>query len=154
MDAEDAAAAATGAADVSSEEVAAAEQTRRPEDRLVGKVAPEVVLRWVRAAGLQSLPLAALAILVTEAFSVGSSWWLTRWGASAAKNSLRYLAGYVALALVTPALIVLRSITTLTIGLRAGGRLHDQLLAAVVRAPMAFFDVTPLGRRSTATPPG
>lgn len=62
-------------------------------------------------------------------------------------RSVPYLLGYVGFALASAILVVVRSITTLTIGLNAGRKLHNNLLSAVVRAPMAFFDVTPLGRQ-------
>ena len=126
---------------------AVADEVGAPEERIVGRVAPEVFRGWLTAAGgVRAVPLAALAVLVAETFSVGSSWWLTRWGAAGtAASSLPYLAGYVALALCSAVLLVVRSVTTLSIGLAAGRRLHDGLLGAVVRAPMAVFDVTPPG---------
>jgi len=128
-------------------DLTASNQIGSPEERQVGQVAPEVVRRWFAAAGgLRTISLAALTIVITESFSVGSSWWLTRWGAKEAANSVPYLMGYVAFALASAVLVVVRSVTTLTIGLHAGRRLHDKLLSAVVRSPMSFFDVTPVGR--------
>ena len=117
------------------------------DERQVGRVSGAVLRAWLDAAGgARILPLLLLPTLLTEAASVGSSWWMTRW-ASAAEGAARfYLSGYVAISLSSALLVTLRSRTVLRVGLAAGSRLHDGLLATLMRAPQRFFDVTPSGR--------
>ena len=57
-----------------------------------------------------------------------------------------YLGGYLGFAVAYVVLVCLRSITNLTSGWRASKRVHHNSLAALVRAPVSFFDTTPIGR--------
>lgn len=121
------------------------------EERRVGRVASSVLLAWLEAAGgLRVAPAILAPLISSELLTVGASWWLTQWAAAptgiSVDQNLAYLLGYMAWALGAALLVVLRSRTILSLGLRAGSTMHDDLLRALLRAPIAFFDATPIGR--------
>ncbi|XP_071638106.1 multidrug resistance-associated protein 1 isoform X3 [Temnothorax longispinosus] len=91
---------------------------------------------------------------VFQSFSIGSSVWLSVWSND---NSVRndtldtakrdmYLGVYGALGFGQATFVVL-SQTALVIGcLRSSKLLHSELLFAMLRSPLGFFDTTPSGR--------
>jgi ABC-type multidrug transport system fused ATPase/permease subunit len=67
------------------------------------------------------------------------------WQVGLRRNAL-FLGGYAAWALLGALLVIVRSRTILSYGLRTGSVMHDELLHALIRAPLRFFDTTPIGR--------
>lgn len=129
--------------------------------RVVGTVKLRVFGAWLAAAGgLSALALALLPLIGAELILIGSSLWLTRWSSStvattaatataAATESARqlhHLCVFAGWAFAAAAAVVVRSRLILGLGLRAGRRLHDQMLERVVRAPVGFIETQPVGR--------
>ena len=139
--------------DVRSGEAAerAAAAASGEEERHVGRVSSHVLSAWLEAAGgAAAAPRMLIPLVGSELLTVGSSWWLTRWAASpgtlSVHRNLLFLLGYALWAMSAATLVVVRSRTILSLGLRAGSTMHDDLLRALLRAPLAFFDATPIGR--------
>ncbi len=58
----------------------------------------------------------------------------------------RFLLGLAILTLLNTAFTLARAFSFAFAGMAAARSLHEQLLAAVLAAPVAFFDAQPLGR--------
>eukprot|EP00884_Botryococcus_braunii_P000224 jgi/Botrbrau1/10201/Bobra.116_1s0017.1 len=130
------------------------------EDREVGSIGYGVYIAYIRMYGLFFAQLLLLLWASEQTTRVLTNWWLSRWtGAQAAYDlsvrlglptgaepKQRYLGGYLGLSLAFVALVALRSTTNLTSALRASRHMHHRSLHHVVRAPVSFFDTTPIGR--------
>jgi ABC-type multidrug transport system fused ATPase/permease subunit len=120
------------------------------EEELIeqGRVSAAVLGAWLQAAGggARVVPLMLVPMILVEVLQLGSSWWLTQWASAPAERNRFYLAGYAGWALAAALLTVVRHMIVLSVGLSAGSGMHDQLLISLLRAPVAFFDVTPIGR--------
>eukprot|EP01118_Nematostelium_gracile_P016057 TRINITY_DN656_c0_g1_i1.p1 TRINITY_DN656_c0_g1~~TRINITY_DN656_c0_g1_i1.p1 ORF type:complete len:1510 (-),score=442.59 TRINITY_DN656_c0_g1_i1:26-4555(-) len=96
---------------------------------------------------------AALFLLIIGLYLIGtaaaivSSWWLAQWSSQAYDYSIGVFIGvYIAL-LVCQALFNFLAILGMAFFSRnASFQLHDNVISRIVRAPTAFFDITPLGR--------
>lgn len=118
------------------------------EDREIGHVSKEVYLVWLRAAGGVCVGgVLVLLFMLCEMASVGSSIWLAFWSEHHAEFSSSFFLGvYSLLCLAIAALMAAREIFTRLSAWNAGQSLFREFLAAVLLAPMAFYDTTPLGR--------
>jgi ATP-binding cassette subfamily C (CFTR/MRP) protein 1 len=79
--------------------------------------------------------------------TVSSSWWLSYW--SEHRNTGTpwfYLGIYVLINIVVVALTMGKELIIRISGWKASQTLFRELLAAVMYAPMSFFDTTPMGR--------
>lgn len=117
-----------------------------------GKVAWSVYMEYAKACGWNRVVLFWGMIIVSTAFSVGSNVWLKYWAESNSDNGYNkgvvfFIVIYAILGSISSSLQVLQALVAYTyLNLRAARLLHDKMLAAVVRAPMSFFETTPLGR--------
>jgi ABC-type multidrug transport system fused ATPase/permease subunit len=87
--------------------------------------------------------------ILAQAASISSNLWLANWsnqGAEAAKNVVFYLYIYAALSLSAPMFVIVRSFLVALCGLGAAKKFHEQMLHSAMRAPVSFFDTTPIGR--------
>jgi ATP-binding cassette subfamily C (CFTR/MRP) protein 1 len=136
------------------ESVKAQQQTTKPaklmkdEARMTGHVDIRVYWTWAKAAGGILAPLGILlGFSFTEGINVLSNWWLTYWSNHATpETQAKFLAIYALINFGSALANFLRMIFLLMIGLRAAKVLFSDLLLAVLRAPMSFFDTTPVGR--------
>jgi ABC-type multidrug transport system fused ATPase/permease subunit len=117
------------------------------EERNTGVVGFAVYRRYFKefAPGLVTAFLLVLFIL-KEVLHVGTDSWLAYWSSASGFEVWAFLGGYAALGLLTCAATFWRSLAISLSGLRAGTSFHNGLLAAVMRAPMSFFEGTPVGR--------
>ena len=105
--------------------------------------------------------MAAFSVLCCAVFGRGSdvagAFWLSTWAEQGFKNtenglvmsdqeSRFYLGIYSAFALCGLFGITLQGICFANLRLRASRKLHKDLTDSILRAPIAFFDVTPIGR--------
>ena len=117
-----------------------------------GTVSRSVYLMYARAAG--GIPVAVFLLLsygATEGINVLSKWWLTHWSQSGGSggegtSQMTYLAIYALINLTYVLASFGRLILIVVCGLRASDVVFVRMLESVLKAPMAFFDTTPVGR--------
>ena len=109
-----------------------------------------VYVFYAQAVGMFTASMVLLFALLTQVFSVGTNFWLAEWSddPNSAIPKIRdtYLGVYGALGAATALTIVANSLLTALGGLNASSKLHNNMLANVLRAPMSFFDTNPKGR--------
>lgn len=121
------------------------------EEKKEGAVALAVYLRYFRAAGWVWLTLSVVvfAYAVSQFAQLVSQWWLTLWSSDTgySEHPVHFYQGIYALIGVGAAISGgIRVLVMNGMGVRASRRLHAQLLRAVLRAPLTWYDTTPLGR--------
>ena len=84
-------------------------------------------------------------VLCRMATSGWLAWWCSEEGAIS-RNLGAFVGGYLLWVIATLFVSVGRDCTFAYAELRAASVLHNAMLAAVMHAPMSFFDTTPLGR--------
>lgn len=118
------------------------------EEREEGSVSWRVYWEYIVALGgivLVSLILAAY--ISDQGSSIMSNWWLSYWSDNESKNSVWFYLGiYAAIGGGNTLFVLIRSILFAYGGLNSAKSLHEKLLHRILRAPMAFFDTTPVGR--------
>ena len=85
---------------------------------------------------------------------VGQNWWLSIWSNTTTRleqqgqhlDSRKYMAIYFSLGLLSLVVQGCRALLLVLGSFNASRRLHANLLAKVMRLPMAFFDSQPTGR--------
>lgn len=61
-------------------------------------------------------------------------------------SSLRLITVYLVIGFTSTVFLLVRSLSTVALGMRSSRSLFSQLLSSLFRAPMSFYDSTPLGR--------
>ncbi|ETV69926.1 hypothetical protein H257_14523 [Aphanomyces astaci] len=119
------------------------------EDRSTGDVPWGMYKVWIDACGGVGVGLAVgLLYLVTSCVNLLASLWLSIWGErnSATSSQYYYLYMYIGLNGVGIGLLFVQTLALFLAGLRGSSTMFNQLLTQVLRAPLSFFDTTPLGR--------
>lgn len=122
-----------------------------------GKVLWDIYKKYIRALG--TCTTAALVGMYALAYTanVGTNYWLKTWsdcssGADPAEGICKtadlalFIGVYGALGCGYSLLVFCAAIALAFGGIAASARFHRQMLAQIVRAPMSFFDTTPIGR--------
>ncbi|KAK7866925.1 hypothetical protein R5R35_001662 [Gryllus longicercus] len=119
-----------------------------------GSVKWGVYSHYLKSIGLVLAVSTLLFNVLFQAFSIGSNMWLSRWstdlpddgtGQEASKRDM-YLGVYGALGVGQAVSVVLASVMTFVGGLKAARVIHLELLKNMMKTPLGFFDVTPVGR--------
>jgi len=124
------------------------------EHRTRGVVKAETRLAYLAATGG---PLMALLVVVAQVAYQGAtvvtSWWLGFWAAHDGERFIGLtlnkdvgLIFYVSISIAAVLLSVLSYAVCSLLGQNAARALHNRMLDGLLKAPMAFFDRTPLGR--------
>ncbi|KAG0303235.1 Canalicular multispecific organic anion transporter 1, partial [Dissophora globulifera] len=121
-----------------------------------GKVGWQIVLSYARAASYRNALLCIVLFALAQACHIGTNFWLRYWISDSEarerdgqepRPASHYLIGYAWLVVLYMCLDVVVHYTAQVIcGIRASRIIYDQLLTRVLRLPMSFFDVTPMGR--------
>lgn len=126
------------------------ENTR--EHREQGKVKWDIYLEYAKACNPRYVCLFIVFIILSMFLSVMGNVWLKRWSETNTRynsnpHAMRYLAIYFALG-VGSAFSTLTQTIILWIFCTIHGStyLHNLMTASVLRAPMSFFETTPIGR--------
>lgn len=156
-----------GASAAKSEKQPDASRVTEDEDRAIGAVKGSVYIDYVRALGgttrLQqafTIPLLILASVSASALPLLQKTWLAMssnlqaghgsekqgWLHSLASGTHSSILIYGAIGLLTLAGVLANRLFWLERGMAAGRDLHDLMLRSVLKAPLRFFDSTPIGR--------
>lgn len=117
-------------------------------NRETGKVSTKVYVAWAKAAGgVWVMALFVLGFAINEAVQFSPKWWLTYWSKhGTSTNQMHFLDIYALISAAAMVTTLLCSLTVITFSLRASKDMFSRLLKAVMKAPMSFFDTTPLGQ--------
>ncbi|EED16527.1 ABC multidrug transporter, putative [Talaromyces stipitatus ATCC 10500] len=141
---------------IDKEEVAPAKKAKcgrqttlmQQEDRATTTVGWDVWKAYMMASGHILFPIfVVLTIILTNASNIMTSFWLTYW--TSGKYNLttgQYIAGYASLAALQAIIMFVYSTVLSVAGTNASKNMLQKAVTRVLRAPMSFFDTTPLGR--------
>jgi ATP-binding cassette subfamily C (CFTR/MRP) protein 1 len=137
------------------------------EERDVGAVDWAVYRTYFAAVGTVLVILIVCGFVADQATKIGADWWLSHWSdavaaqqqqqqqeeqaggnatASSSSDTRFYLSVYVGWGLANAFFTLARSLTLAIGAIEAARYFHSRMLSRVLRAPMSFFDTTPLGR--------
>ncbi|CAK4317702.1 unnamed protein product [Aphanomyces euteiches] len=119
------------------------------EDRSTGDVPLSTYVVWIRACGGFSVAFLVIGLFVLgNVISLASTFWLSYWSENGtdARSQVYFLyvfCGLNALAIIS---YFVRSVALFMAGLAGSSKMFQALIVRILRAPMSFFDTTPLGR--------
>ncbi|KAF0689985.1 Aste57867_18629 [Aphanomyces stellatus] len=118
------------------------------EDRATGQVGWPIYLVWINACGGAVVAAGVFCVyLFAQGMTLSSTLWLSQWSAHPAPaDQSFYLLVFVGLNAAYVVSLFLRSVCIYIFGLRGAKTLFYRLIHSILRAPMTFFDTTPLGR--------
>ena len=118
------------------------------EDRAVKSVSWGVYAAYIRASGSIFFgPMVILLLIISQGANITTSLWLSWWTSDKFGFSTgQYIGVYAALGVVQAFMMFAFSVTLSILGTRSSRIMLKQAMTRVLRAPMRFFDTTPLGR--------
>ncbi|PLW46988.1 hypothetical protein PCANC_06527 [Puccinia coronata f. sp. avenae] len=124
-----------------------------PEHKEKGSVKYNVYKTYWRANGVANVAIALASTVVKQVFSLMTTLWLKHWSSNNQHPSGDpqlhlgyYLAVYGLLGFFTGLTAFVNGVTLFSVcAVRSARVLHDRMFAKVLRAPMSFFDITPIG---------
>ncbi|KAN0023381.1 hypothetical protein ACTFIU_011551 [Dictyostelium citrinum] len=130
------------------------------EEREEGAVAMWVYWKYITVGGGFLFLMAFIFFLMDTGTRTFVDWWLSHWQTESTKNALRealgqepqglsdtqYLGIYIGIGITSILISAGRNFLFFEYTVRASRAIHHQLFNALLRAPMSFFDTTPLGR--------
>ncbi|KAI1754416.1 P-loop containing nucleoside triphosphate hydrolase protein [Xylaria castorea] len=118
------------------------------EERAVASVPWSVYANYVRASGsIFNALFVFLVLIVAQGGNIATSLWLSYWtGNKFGYSQAVYIGVYAALGTGQAIFLFIFAILLTIFGTRASKALLHQAVVRTLRAPMSFFDTTPLGR--------
>lgn len=123
------------------------------EDREEGAVKGSLYWDYIKALGGEGrnqkiiIVTLILGVLGISVFPLFNQWWLSWFSAHPEKiTPIQGVLIYGVIALTSLLFNLSNQLFWLRRGIRAGIELHDKMLSAVLKAPVRFFDTTPVGR--------
>ena len=118
------------------------------EERAVRSVSWSVYGAYLKASGtLLNGPLAIFFLIISQCANIATSLWLSYWTADTFGFSTGiYIGIYAALGASQSLLMFIYTVSVAIGGTRASRVMLRDSMRRVLRAPMSFFDTTPLGR--------
>ncbi|KRZ36397.1 Multidrug resistance-associated protein 1, partial [Trichinella pseudospiralis] len=122
------------------------------EEAAVGNIKAKVYLDYIKAIGFFSTFAITMLYITSNGFSVGASFWLADWSYDANRYANETTSTDVRLGIyaslgILQGIFILLATTLLSYSMVLASRdIHESLLNNLLRSPMSFYDVTPLGR--------
>lgn len=128
-----------------------AQQFMTKEDQETGAVQFDVYWQYIRSLAGHRYPqlmifLLCAAIVIWSLAPVLQTYWLGMASARYSTNPIYVLQIFAVLSLMTMLTFIGGMYFWMVRSLKAGYDLHSQMLSAVLKSPISFFDTTPLGR--------
>lgn len=132
-------------------------QLIKDEEKGVGAVDLAIYKYYLKYAGSFNIAIIVICLVMQQVCTVLANFYLTFWGsrsvereedgnAMSGNTNLQYLLVFCLLSLGGVLFLMMRSLSLAQMSNRASIKIHTALLNRVMAAPVAFFDVTPLGR--------
>ncbi|CAL1261487.1 unnamed protein product [Larinioides sclopetarius] len=119
----------------------------------LGGVNARIYWEYAKHAGLSVLFCAMLGYMLFVAFETGGNIWLSEWTAEGLHNGTQDksttttgLTVYGVLGFSQAISVVIGSAILVYGTVKASERYHKKILTSIIKAPMSFFDQTPMGR--------
>lgn len=118
------------------------------EERAVKSVSWSVYSAYIRASGtILNGPLVIFLLIISQGFNISTSLWLSWWTSNQFGFSTgKYIGIYAALGVAQAFAMFAFSIALSFLGTESSKVMLQRAMTRVLRAPMSFFDTTPLGR--------
>lgn len=117
-----------------------------------GKVKWEVYLEYVRACSITGVIAWVILNVIATLASILNNYWLKKWAEKNAEigdnsEAIRYISVFALLGFSTSVLNALKGILFwIFLGIRGGRIVHERMARRIMKAPMNFFERTPVGR--------
>lgn len=118
------------------------------EERAVRSVAWKVYDAYIRASGsIWNGPLVVFLLICSQGANIATSLWLSYWTSNKFGYTMGvYIGTYAALGVAQALLMFAFSVSLSVLGTNSSKVMLHDAMTRVLRAPMEFFDTTPLGR--------
>lgn len=118
------------------------------EERAVKSVPMSVYVDYVRASGsILNAPIILMLLISTQAANISTSLWLSWWTSNKwGYSKSTYIGVYAGLGAMQALLVFAFSVSLTMMGTTASKTMLKRAITRALRAPMSFFDTTPLGR--------
>jgi ATP-binding cassette subfamily C (CFTR/MRP) protein 1 len=118
------------------------------EDKATKAVSWDVWIAYIKAGGgMWVAPLVTILLILSQGANIATSLWLSWWVSNKwGFTEGAYIGVYAALGASQALLMFAFSIAVSVFGTEAGKVMLHRAITRVLRAPMSFFDTTPLGR--------
>lgn len=117
-----------------------------------GKVKWNVYFEYIRACSITGVISWVILYVVATLASIFNNYWLKKWAERNAEigdnsEALRYIGVFALLGLSTSVLNAVKGVIFwIHLGIRGGRIVHERMARRVMKAPMNFFERTPVGR--------
>lgn len=124
----------------------------RKEHLEQGKVKWNVYLQYAKACNPSSVIIFLVSTVLSMLVSVGANIWLKHWSEINSRygynpDILKYLGIYFLLGIGSSSLVLIQTcIMWIWCTIQGSKKLHNDMAISVLRAPMSFFETTPIGR--------
>lgn len=127
--------------------VSKGDQLIKQEEREVGDTGLKPYIQYLNQnKGYLYFSLAALSHLTFVIGQISQNSWMAANVDKPNVSPLWLIAVYLIIGIVSTLFLLSRSLSTVILGLESSKSLFSQLLNSLFRAPMSFYDSTPLGR--------
>ena len=123
------------------------DDSRDPENFEIGEVKMTEYFAYIKCMGVLIFIAVNFCQFFASGAEIGASFWLTQWVEEKSHQGKQLgLILYAVLVVIEGIFIYSGCLLFYTASIRATKTLHQKLLYQVLRSPLSFFDLTPLGR--------
>ncbi|XVF50927.1 hypothetical protein PTKIN_Ptkin04bG0142900 [Pterospermum kingtungense] len=123
------------------------DQLIKQEERERGDIGFKPYIQYLNQnKGFLFFSISAFTHLLFVGCQISQNSWMAANVDNANVSELELIVVYLVIGFLSTLLLLFRSLSTVTLGMRSSKSLFSQLLNSLFRAPMSFYDSTPLGR--------
>jgi ABC-type bacteriocin/lantibiotic exporter with double-glycine peptidase domain len=123
------------------------DQLIKQEEKEVGDTGFKPYIQYLNQnKGYLYFSLAAFSHLLFAIGQISQNSWMATNVDDPHVSTLRLIAVYLCIGIISMLFLLCRSISVVVLGIQSSKSLFSQLLNSLFRAPMSFYDSTPLGR--------
>lgn len=123
------------------------DQLIKQEEREIGTTCFRPYVQYLKKnKGFLYLTLTILSHLVYIVGQLGQNLWLATNLQNSSINEVELISVYTVIGCVMALTLLSRSYAVVLLGLKASKKIYSEFMTSIFRAPMSFYDSTPLGR--------